>query len=630
MGGQRAVEQGREESIGVLYVDDTDDGPGIRRRLVDSGPFSVERVSDGETALDRLAATPVDCVVSEHDLPDGTGLSLLESVREDWSTLPFVLFTDDGDEGVARDAIGADVSGYVERTPLQEQVPALATAITSAVTNQRDRTAILDRMTDAFFALDEDWQFTYLNERGREIVCDAGGVDRSVEMLVGTEIWNLLPEAVDTNFYDRYHEAMTSQEPVTFEAQYDPLDTWFEVRAYPSDGGLSVYFRDVTDRKERVDALKQRERVLEEMYRVASAKDLSFEQRVDRMLSTGCDVLQTEYGALSHVEGEEYVFDVVHDPTGGTQAGDRVQLDQTNCERAIVTEQTLVLEDVAREAPELTDRTGFTEQGISCYLGTPVVVDGEVYGTFCFYDDEPRTEPFTDWEITIVELLGNWISYERERRQHRSELARERNRMAEFANVVSHDLRNPLGVALGRIDAARETGAEEHFDAIERSLERMDGLIEDVLTLAREGEVIEDPEPVDIDALADAAWAIIGVDTATLHSHSLRQFVGDGPRLQRLLENLFRNAVEHAGPDVTITVGDLDDGRGFYVADDGPGIAPEDRDQVFEPGFTTSDDGTGFGLKIVTEIAQAHGATVTVAESAEGGARFEIRGLHRE
>ena len=99
----------------------------------------------------------------------------------------------------------------------------------------------------------------------------------------------------------------------------------------------------------------------------------------------------------------------------------------------------------------------------------------------------------------------------------------------------------------------------------------------------------------------------------------------DKPRLRQLLENLFRNAIEHAGSEVEVTVGALEDG--FYVADDGPGISEDEHDQVFETGFTTSDGGTGFGLAIVEEIATAHGWTVEVTESAAGGARFEVRGV---
>ncbi|ACV47784.1 MULTISPECIES: hybrid sensor histidine kinase/response regulator [Halomicrobium] len=616
----------RGDTVDVLYVDPDTDST-VRDSFGDSGPFRVTHVADAATALAHVTDGSTDCVVSEQDLPDGSGLSLLRSIRRRAPSLPFVLFTDDGSETVASEAIDADVTGYLRRTPLEEQLPTLVTTVTEAVSRPHEQSAILDRMTDAFFALDVEWRFTYLNERAREIVCDAADVDRSIDDLVGTRIWDLLPEVVDTEFYDRYTEAMDEQRVTTFEAEYEPLGTWFEVRAYPSVDGLSVYFQDVTDRKHRIETLRERERILKEMYRVVSEKTLSFEEQVDRLLSIGQSVLGTDYGALSSREGDEYVFEVVRDPTGDTQPGDRVALDETNCERAIVTEETLVLEDIARDAPELAERAGYTDDGIACYLGTPVVVEDEVYGTFCFYDREPRTEPFSDWEIALVELLGNWVSYEQERRRHQNEIARERNRLEEFASVVSHDLRNPLSVALGRIDVARETGAEEHFDAIERSLQRMDTLIEDILSVARDGRTVSEPTPVDIETVAEDAWAVVESDEATLRIDVDDRFLGDATRLQQLLENLFRNAVQHAGRGVVITVGPLEEGTGFYVADDGPGIPEDERDDVFQSAYTTIDDGTGFGLKIVSEIAEAHGGYVTVTDGDDGGARFEIRDL---
>jgi signal transduction histidine kinase len=93
-------------------------------------------------------------------------------------------------------------------------------------------------------------------------------------------------------------------------------------------------------------------------------------------------------------------------------------------------------------------------------------------------------------------------------------------------------------------------------------------------------------------------------------------------QLTGLFENLFRNAVEHAGPDVTVRVGPMD--AGFYVADDGPGIPEGERESVFDVGETSQADGTGMGLAIVEQIAGAHGWTVSLAESADGGARFEF------
>ncbi|PSP96118.1 histidine kinase, partial [Halobacteriales archaeon QS_1_68_44] len=101
----------------------------------------------------------------------------------------------------------------------------------------------------------------------------------------------------------------------------------------------------------------------------------------------------------------------------------------------------------------------------------------------------------------------------------------------------------------------------------------------------------------------------------------------DGERLRRLFENLFRNAIEHGGEDVEISVGMLEDGEGFYIADDGPGIPDHKRDEIFEAGYTTGEEGTGLGLAIVRSIVEAHGWEIAAAESAGGGARFEISGV---
>lgn len=194
------------------------------------------------------------------------------------------------------------------------------------------------------------------------------------------------------------------------------------------------------------------------------------------------------------------------------------------------------------------------------------------------------------------------------------------------ASVISHDLRNPLDVAEARLRAGRETDAEDHFDHVEQAHERMERIIEDVLTLARGEEVVEPEGTAEFDHLAERAWQTVETNGATLElEESLPTATADRGRVGRLFENIFRNAVEHGGRDATIRVGRLEDG--VYVADDGPGIAPDLRETVFQPGYSTDEHGTGLGLAIVDRIADLHGWSVEVAESEDGGARFEIRGL---
>lgn len=216
-----------------------------------------------------------------------------------------------------------------------------------------------------------------------------------------------------------------------------------------------------------------------------------------------------------------------------------------------------------------------------------------------------------------------------ERRRQREELQRQKDRLEEFAGVVSHDLRNPLQVASGGVDLARDTGEFSHLDRASRALDRMERLIDEVLALAREGESVGETEAVALGAVLDRAWSTAADGDATLETGDLPSVVADGTRLQELFANLVRNAVDHGttedGDGVTVTVGTTPDG--FYVADDGPGIPEDERDDVFDAAYTTTRDGTGFGLAIVRQIANGHGWSVTVAESDEGGARFEFSGV---
>ena len=227
-------------------------------------------------------------------------------------------------------------------------------------------------------------------------------------------------------------------------------------------------------------------------------------------------------------------------------------------------------------------------------------------------------------------VLFRQLQEERNRLADREyRLHQQNRRLNQFADTLSHDLRNPLSVAMGRLELARAESDNEHLEAVDRSLDRMNRLIEDVLTLAREGKVV-DVESVDAVGLRDVAlrhWKSVETGAATLHVDTDAVIQADEQRLAQLFENLFRNAIDHGGTDVAITVGATPDG--FYVADDGDGIPAAERDRVFDAGYSTARDGTGFGLNIVREIAEAHGWEVQVGEGARGGARIEIRGVER-
>ena len=214
--------------------------------------------------------------------------------------------------------------------------------------------------------------------------------------------------------------------------------------------------------------------------------------------------------------------------------------------------------------------------------------------------------------------------------QNREELERQNDRLEEFASVVSHDLRNPLNVAQIRLELAQdqdECGSESaHVAAATDAINRSQALIDDLLTLARGGETITDTESVALPALTQECWKMIpDTEAATLTVDTTQPVLADQSRLQQLLENLFANAVEHGGEDVTVRVGDLPDG--FYVADDGVGVPEQERKQIFDAGYSTTPGGSGFGLRIVKQVVDAHGWAIELTASDDGGARFEITGV---
>ncbi len=279
-------------------------------------------------------------------------------------------------------------------------------------------------------------------------------------------------------------------------------------------------------------------------------------------------------------------------------------------------------------------------------------------GNFQAVDTEPDAFDQTDLELT--ELLVSHTSAATKNLERTKELERKNERLEEFSSVISHDLRSPLNIAQGMIGLAKESGDLSHLSKAETALDRMNELTENLLTLAKEGEVLDDREPVAVADVARQAWSTSATGEASLSvAESLGMVSADPSRFQTLFENLFRNAVEHGSTSsqptaddavehsstsprsharedaaehgesaVTVEVGGLSDG--FFVADGGPGIPNEQRQQLnrmFEQRSLQLHEREGFGLVIVQQIVEAHGWEIRVTESDSGGARFDVTGV---
>ncbi|MFD1569210.1 GAF domain-containing sensor histidine kinase [Halorubrum laminariae] len=368
--------------------------------------------------------------------------------------------------------------------------------------------------------------------------------------------------------------------------------------------------------------------VLRRMYRLTADQERSFEDKVPDLLDLGREYLGVEVGFLTEIADDTQLIVEARGDHDRLQPDSSCPLSRAYCRKTIDVDGALTVQHARVEGWE--DDAAYDEFGLEAYIGAKVLVDGEVYGTFCFADTEPRDRPFSETEETFVELMAQWVGYEIFHTQAKERIQTQRDQLAEFTRIVSHDIRNPLGIVEGYLELAEETGDPEHFRRCREAVNRMESLVDDLLFLTREGQTIGGRESISLAELVRECWSFVDADDATLRVETDRDLYGDWSRLQQVFENLFRNAIEHGGDDITVTVGDLEDGTGVYVADDGVGIPEDVRKDVFVDGYTTGESGTGLGLTIIRQVVSAHGWTIDVVESAEGGARFEIRGMEPE
>lgn len=317
-----------------------------------------------------------------------------------------------------------------------------------------------------------------------------------------------------------------------------------------------------------------------------------------------------------------HLFELIQDPVVEFELVDRVPLVRTvnpafedvfGYERSAILGKSLneliVPETCQEEATRFDQRTADNKHNSGVvtrvtstgpreflYRGVPYEQDGRQYG-FAIYSD-----------IT-------------EQKERKRELQRQKDRLEKFASTLSHDIRNPLTVAQGRVELIED----EQATVIERNLERIEEITDDLLTLARTGKNVQATESVSLSKVGVESWAHIETGEATLSTKDDVTFQCDPGRVRQILENLFQNCIDHSDGTVNVWLGSIP--GGFYVADDGPGIPPDERDDVFKRGYTTAGDGTGLGLAIVQEAVQAHGWDITVKESLAGGTHFEITGV---
>ncbi|WP_434521695.1 ATP-binding protein [Halorubrum sp. AS12] len=260
----------------------------------------------------------------------------------------------------------------------------------------------------------------------------------------------------------------------------------------------------------------------------------------------------------------------------------------------------------------------------SCSKGTPQVVEYRVEKSDAVrLWVESRCKPISDETGGVTSLVGLTRDIT-DRKLYQRELTETVDQLEEFTGTVSHDLRNPLNVAAGNLSLAASESDDERIDTALDAITRMSELIDELLTLAKEGKTLGERSDVPYEEIVEKSYENVRAPESTLRVTGSVALSCDSARLTEAFENIIRNAVEHGGSDVTLTAGVLPDGGGVFIEDDGPGIPPGEHERVFGKGHTTREDGSGFGLAIVERIVDAHGWEIRIADDAASGARFEV------
>jgi PAS domain S-box-containing protein len=514
-------------------------------------------------------------------------------------------------------------------------------AIYADVTERQRRERELERRNDLFRKAQDladvgAWEYDVRADEltWTEQVYDIHGVTGEFEPTPDAAVEFYHPEDRE-EIRSAVERCLTEGEPYDLELRLvtvDDEERWVRTQGDPKvEDGEVVRLRgaiqDLTARKEQLSTMRGLQ------YR---AQRLVRERDRERIAEIAVDIaseaLDLPFAGV-HLANDGVLEPVAVTAAGRDRLGEAPAYERTDPDRTadrfnwgvFESGQPAVVDDI-REHDSLDETETPTRSGM--------VLPLDAHGVLVASSPEPNALMESDRylaDILATVLTAALDRTERERTlEEQKRLLEERTeRLDELVSVISHDLRSPLSVADGRLELARSDCDSEHIDAAVAAVDRSRDIVDDLLALASEGDRAVERTDVSLAGLVRDSWRNVETGGATLDVETDRTVLADRSRLRQLIENLARNAVEHGAGgsegSVTVTVGDLEEG--FYVADDGVGVSPDEREAVFESGYSTGESGTGLGLSIVEQVAREHGWEPALVTSAEGGARFEFSGV---
>ncbi|HEY1952810.1 MAG TPA: ATP-binding protein [Gemmatimonadaceae bacterium] len=653
---------GAGSPVKVLIVDDRPENLLAIEAILEPLGETLVRANSGQEALSKLLTSDFALVLLDVSMPGMDGFETATRIKErrKTSAIPIIFLTaNNPDERLILRGYEAGAVDYLFK-PLTPEVVRSKVSVFCELYRSRERTRaaaadiaraqaaaaeakegekkladVLERISDAFFALDAGWRFTYVNEKAALLL------HRQRADLLGKVIWEEFPETATSAFYDQYRRAVETQSAIAFADYYPPLDSWFEVHAYPSPEGISVYFADASEKQRAQRMLQESERRFRSLVEATTAAVWKLD-KTGLFVAEEDDWHQLTGQAFEEMRGTGWLGAVHPEDRARTETAWKKAFSAGSIfevEHRVRTRDGEYREMFARAVP-VFDATGKIEE----WVGTHT-------------DITARKHAERQRDLALEEALD--ARETAERAQQEAEMA---NRgKSEFLATMSHEFRTPLNAILGYtqlIDmgvlGAVTIQQHDHLQRLRASAVHLLGLVNDILDLSKieAGRVHVARETAYLSDVIQATRALVapqavarGIDyPEECAGEKSVSYVGDPDRVRQILVNLLSNAVKFTNPggSVTLTCGTADhadpgarlvgDGQWTYVrvTDTGIGIPIEQVVRIFEPfvqaetGYTRTEGGTGLGLSISRRLARLMGGDITVQSKIGEGSTFTL------
>tara|TARA_R110000868_G_scaffold61524_3_gene186973 strand:- start:23242 stop:24447 length:1206 start_codon:yes stop_codon:yes gene_type:complete len=389
---------------------------------------------------------------------------------------------------------------------------------------------------------------------------------------------------------------------------------------YPRFVNSQTYY-SIDKSKSDIDQLVNLTEILKKINVLTTSNFDSFDELIQKFLSTGVRIFGLEFGIVSKIEGDEYTVCNAVSPDNIIKKGDVFTLEGTYCREVYKSKQIIGFPHVG-QLEELKGHPVYINMKLESYLSAPIYFEGEIYGTLNFSSTRVRDHGFSEVERDLIGLMANAIGAFLENEAKEQKLIQANDRMKQLVGIVAHDLRNPLGNIISVSDIFSELEDDEKNEmllAVKSSAESALEMVHSILEMAAMGmgkielklvscDLSQLVETVHLRYQALAQKKNLTIDLDMDKECSLN---GDINRLTQVIDNLISNAIKYSLPDSRINLSCKNNGK---MVD----FRLENKKSASSSSTSFNvESSVGIGLELVREILQLHHSELEIEQSGD-------------